>query len=603
MQKPKPEVPPSYKPKVPAPATVELGVGVNRALQVNFCKNPRCKNFGVAPVLGRRQRRASVPTGPGTEYTIAASGSQMPLLKCRLCGEHLPIKSNQGVQEEINRISSYQKPKPVPCCKNLDCVNHIVPITDRTAYRAYGRTDAGSLRLQCRACLKTVSVPTRSTLRQREIRKNVPILKALMGKVPLSRIVDQQDISFQTLYDKIDFFYERCQAFLAQQEAVLPAVIAETKRYIAVDRQDYPVNWSQRKDKRNVVLRAIGSADLETGYVFGMHLNFDKDLFPLAVDSDAKSIDDYALAPPFRKYGRLWLEPDYAKAIAESATRLEKRGLRGGSLQSNITGQYADSEARVDVESSDLVAPEVRFPISGMQVRSEYTMYAHFFWLHHLLRTTAKTRFYMDQESGIRAACLAAFEHEIRNRTCDAFYVQLVKEITVDEKRKLIRESRKIFQGMQAANLGLTEGEVKVLMMKQEIARAASFGKWSDRWVLHPFPNQAEPMKSLCFLTDLGDYDNEHMARLYLRGSLHAIDRFFMSIRRRINMLERPIATSSRAGRTWYGYSAYQPANIEKLLTIFRTYYNFCIEGQDKKTPAMRIGLSNNVVPPRNLLD
>jgi hypothetical protein len=149
---------------------------------------------------------------------------------------------------------------------------------------------------------------------------------------------------------------------------------------------------------------------------------------------------------------------------------------------------------------------------------------------------------------------------------------------------------------------GLSDYEVQVLMMKDAIAGSSHFGKWKDRWAVHPFPNHAEPEKAICYLTDLSDLDSEHKARLFLRASLHPVDRFFMSVRRRLNMLERPIGTSSRAGRTWYGYSAYQPANIEKLLNIFRTYYNFCLAGADNCTPAMRLGLAARVITPAELL-
>ena len=139
-------------------------------------------------------------------------------------------------------------------------------------------------------------------------------------------------------------------------------------------------------------------------------------------------------------------------------------------------------------------------------------------------------------------------------------------------------------------------------MMKRELAAAATIGKWSDRWAVHPFPNQAEPEKAVCYLTDFGDLDEDHKARLHLKASLHAIDRFFMSVRRRLNMLERPVATSSRAGRTWYGYSAYQPGNIGKLLTVFRAYYNYCLAGRDGMTPAMRLGLTSAPISPSELL-
>ena len=104
------------------------------------------------------------------------------------------------------------------------------------------------------------------------------------------------------------------------------------------------------------------------------------------------------------------------------------------------------------------------------------------------------------------------------------------------------------------------------------------------------------PQKAVCCLTDCGDYDADHLARLYQKATLHGIDRFFMQIRRRLSLLERPIVTPSKSGRTWYGYSAYNPASVVKLLGIFRVFYNYCAAGKDGKTPAMRLGLAKGVV-------
>lgn len=124
----------------------------------------------------------------------------------------------------------------------------------------------------------------------------------------------------------------------------------------------------------------------------------------------------------------------------------------------------------------------------------------------------------------------------------------------------------------------------------------ATIGKWSDRWVLHPFPSMSEPDKAACYLTDFQDYAPDHLARLYARVSLHAIDRFFMQVRRRLSILERPIQTASAQRRTWYGYSPYNPEVVEKLLVIFRVFYNYVATGDDKKTPAMRLGLAKGCV-------
>jgi len=69
-----------------------------------------------------------------------------------------------------------------------------------------------------------------------------------------------------------------------------------------------------------------------------------------------------------------------------------------------------------------------------------------------------------------------------------------------------------------------------------------------------------------------------------------------------LSLLERPISTSSGAWRRWFGYSAYNPDIIVKLLDIFRVYYNYCLTGQDKKTPAMRLGLAKGAIAPEDII-
>ncbi len=507
------------------------------------------------------------------------------------------MKGNIGIAEELDRIAGYLKPEVLPSCPSNGCLNHGVSVIAGTAhYYAYGKTDEGSQRYKCRSCGKTFSVPGRATLRQRLPHVTRQVFKLLMNKMPILRTCEVAGISPWTLYNRIDFIHRQCLAFAAVHEKKLLESPLARSMYIAVDRQSYVVNWTNRKDKRNVMLSAVGSADLSSSYVFGMHLNFDGILDTETVERDAMACGDHEAQLPFRRFARLWLELDYAKAVTESGVRAAKRAKASSTtLSDNVAKNYADAESREDVESPEMVTAEESFPKRGMQVHSEYTLYAHFFHLHELLRGARKVRFFMDQESGIRAACLAAFQREIKGKTCDAFYVQIAKDLTVSEKRKVITASRAAFKEVQDANPKLKPREVEILMMKSEMKRAAKIGRWDDRWLTHPFPNSSEPRKTVCYLTEYTDddrkLDEDHLARLYLRASLHAIDRFFNQVRRRLSFLERPIATTSKAGRTWYGYSAYQPGNIEKLLAIFRVYYNYGLKGKDGKTPAMRLGL------------
>jgi hypothetical protein len=109
----------------------------------------------------------------------------------------------------------------------------------------------------------------------------------------------------------------------------------------------------------------------------------------------------------------------------------------------------------------------------------------------------------------------------------------------------------------------------------------------------------SEPEKAACWLTEHSQFDEDHVAWLYNKASLHAVDAFFQKVRRRISLLERPIHSSANAGRVWNGYAAYNPATVQKLLDIFRVVHNFIDKRQTKQggiksvtTPATRLGLA-----------
>lgn len=102
----------------------------------------------------------------------------------------------------------------------------------------------------------------------------------------------------------------------------------------------------------------------------------------------------------------------------------------------------------------------------------------------------------------------------------------------------------------------------------------------------------SEPEKAVAYLTDLGDYNEDHQAWLYNKASLHGVDSFFNQVRRRLSLLERPIHSKSNKGRMWNGYSPYNPGNVAKVLDIMRTVHNYILTGKDGKTPAERLGLA-----------
>ena len=328
--------------------------------------------------------------------------------------------------------------------------------------------------------------------------------------------------------------------------------------------------------------------------MFGLHLNFDPSLDPATVAKDAESSGDLVVKIPLRKNARVWLPRDYQDAANASLKR--RKAETYGTLPEDIEQTYAEAQERDDIEVFEEKDFNTRLPAVGMQLHAEYTLYGHFFFLKQLFGGVEKIRFFLDQDSGMRAACLSAFVHEIKEKRCDAFYVRINKNLTINEKRQAVAAIRREWDEMKTQHPDLSDSNLRLLIIKERINKATNMGKWSDKWIMHPFPNMSEPEKAVCYLTDIQGYDEDHLAWLYNKASLHAIDRFFMQIRRRLSLLERPIATPSSAGRKWYGYSAYNPAVIIKMLDIFRVFYNYIEVGKDGQTPAIRLGLAKGII-------
>jgi DNA polymerase III epsilon subunit-like protein/transposase-like protein len=574
-------------------------------IQINFCKNPICPNFGIPASIKNQPRGRNAKPHKQDGY-IRKQQHGVANLRCKYCGETFPLKSNQGIAEEALRLTPQAPQRPEPACKNEKCENFGKGAKQHPQlYSKSGRTPAGSQRYVCKSCKSTFSETLSAIARQRKSHLNRCIFKCLMNKVPLKGITDIFGISMDTVYRKIDFLYEQCNRFLEAREARLLRGMSLPKMYIAVDRQFYSVNWRVREDKRNIILYGIASADNNSGYVFSNDVNYDLSLDPDVIESEAEHCRDYDKNPPFRRYARLWLQKDFIAAVMQAKENSKREKARrkqaAGVLDLEIQSRYEALSKRTDIEASEDLTEEVQLPHDGMMVHMDYCMYGHFMRLKNLLRGAEKIRFFMDQESGIRAACLSVFHREIWDRICDAFYVSTIKTMTVD-KRRDVNDARKEAIEEYSKLLGVSMKEAELALLTEQVRKMDSFGPWRDRWFEHPLPTFKEPGIKVCHLTDFGDYDISHRAWLYNKASLHSVNTYFANVRRKLSLLERPIATPSSLGRKWFAYSPYNPALVNKLLLIHRVHYNFVKKQRQKETPATRLGLAKAPVDPEDII-
>lgn len=573
------------KRRVPAPY---------RGIQVNFCKSPVCDNFDVPPQDGTRIPGRSAT--PDTRYSISGLAAGETGFKCKACGEILPAKSNRGIYCEMQRISAYLTPHE-PGCPNVQCANHRRSVKSHgECYYPHGTSRHGNPRFRCKACRTTFSVG-KATRKQRKPHENISVFRLLINKMSLRRMMEVTGLSAAALYGKIDFIHQQCRRFMGHREGRLVDGFEQKRLYLSTDRQIYICNWTRRTDRRNVKFEAVGTADNDSGYVFALNLNFNELLHANRIEDWAIRCGDYRRLKPFRRHAHLWLAKDYADSVEATLRNQGRHGIEQCSdLSDAIARQYALVDGRADVESAEMMDKFQALPHKGMQIHNEYTLYAHFLLLEQMFRHIGKVRFFMDLESGIRAAFMAAFGQRVRERSADAWYVRINKDMTVPERENAKKWADKAFEAYGKEHPELeSHWAIRIAMTKEEIERMQSIGKWKDRWLRHPFPSMSEPEKRVCWLTDLDDYDRDHQAALYNKASLHAIDRAFMQARRRLSYLERPIQTASQR-RTWHGYSAYDPYRMAQVLDIFRTAYNYCLPGGKKRTPAIRLGLAKGVV-------
>lgn len=614
-------------------------------LQVNCCRNPDCENYGKRDPEGQSMLSAKEKRHAHTylRYRLNATRPSLSqagkaFFHCKGCKEAIPMKSNVGILEEYQRIAGSPSPPAPASCPEKTCENNQRPVSEYPkAYRKYGylplpmpttsprkgplrgtplrgnplrgnpqrgNPQRGNPRRQCKECgtVFTLSIHPDHRKLPSLGAQDVLLLKLLVGKMPLRRIWATMEIAPIAFYTRLERFAEHFNALTREREANLPEAVADRRLEIGVDRQTYTLNWKDKQDKRNVRLLGIVAADNGSGYVFGPHLNFDPEVDAQEVEASAIEAGDYRLAEPYRRYARFWIQPDYRLGDLYADYKQAKRltGKAGAGARQSVQQRYQEALARLDIEEGE--APDSGRPHQGMLVHSSYTLHAHFLRLRTLLDAAREVGIYMDQDSGMRGACLGAWRERIQAGRTYACYLRYNKHLTVDEKKART-------QGYMPAKFQMAEGGTQTVVtpqwqalrerMKAAIHQGEPRGPWRDRWVRHPHTSMFEPEKELAMLTPWPEnLDEDALADRYLSGSLHAVSRFCMQVRRMLSLFERPIRGSGvyQENRHLYsGYAPYNPKVATQVLEVFRGYYNYCKPGADGLTPAMRLGLAERV--------
>jgi len=553
--------------------------------------------------LHEKDKTANRPAKRSDIYMISDVGKDESAIKCKACLAEKPndpfrrnvfnqVKSNKAAYEEYRRVSRYLE-RPDVTCPNQNCTSHTQ--NAKSKIKKAGTTKAGTQRYRCGHCNKSWTADrSEKEFSRPEINKQ--FFKQLVSKTPFKRIIDIYDLSMPALYRRIDFIHRQCLRFVAEREQRMSEKTYD-RMYLCTDSQVQISNWTDRKIKKNSEFYCIGTADLRSGYVLAFNINYDGDVDPSDVEQQAFLRGDNQKKRHDRHFARLWLQHEFEQNKVHSSI------IEQIPDWNNLTvDERKDAVAALKSSSEDYNAYK-QLPHKGMAVHNEYSIIAHLLLVKQLTRNVEKTRFYLDQDTGLKTWYLAVFADLVKQRRSDAFHVAFDKGLTIDERNRIYGQCKKDVEAFSGFAFNLlaknqTLKSVIAQMMKPAVANAQNPSTQDDCWVKTPSPSMAEPNKKVSAITDIANLDLDHQAHLYRIGGLHAIDRFFSQIRRKVAMFERPISPSSNAHRVWYIYSPYNPRMYLVLGDIFRVYYNYCQKSdKDGETPAMRLGLARGIVP------
>ena len=571
-------------------------------IQINHCRMPDCDNYGIPA------RTTPVKTGPSPDrdmhYKVATTNKgRVSALVCKCCGEKPPIKSNQGIVEELARIIDPLLAQDRSCPRK-DCKNHgrNTEENPNLYYKWGAHKSSGRPRRGCRNCGTRFLIgmePPRIHPQHHHLASAV--FSRVVNKAPVRRTLQGAGLvgKPQVYYDIIKFIQRRCNHLIGGLERGMlrGKVRLPKKLHLVTDLQLYQLNWTDRLDKRNPMFSAVCTVDKDSRYVFGLHANYDPDADAFAIAKESAERGDLERPEAFRRHARLWLPGDELMGGRAAGQRIGLDKVR--ELKRQLTEIYTSAVSRADVEDRELqeMHPGLHNPQAGkgMQVHVPYTVYAHFFMMRQILLGAGvkQVEYSMDCESLLRGAFLSAWCEEVKQGTANGFYVRHAKYRTVTERETAKKEARMRLKMFQETLPEDQRRDAALLMMMQNFEAATAYGKWQDRWFHHPVPTMNEPEKAVCWLTQRDDeFDIREVAGMAMRAGLGPVDNVFQLTRRFMNALERPIGTSSGYNTVWHGYAPYNPAMLQQYLDLFRTAHNFCHPGRDGKTPAMRLGLA-----------
>ncbi|QST00397.1 insertion element protein [Pontibacillus sp. ALD_SL1] len=585
--------------------------GLNHTIQYNHCNEPFCK------WLGEDQHKYETVKGKPSRYRLfGSSKSRSKTIRCNpdpinptkglptLDCSTVPL-SNWAIAEEIRRIVTMETVQDIDPDYNFHkdgCPNTgSSPFEFKKLFYKQGKSSAGSQRWQCKTCKKITNVlPTRkqSTTYNQKRNDILPMFaKLLVNKVPINRACDILEIGSGTYYGKLEWLYRRCLEFLERHEKPAFEVNEFKEIWLNTDKMHYYLNNVRKKGQGSAKYRGLEdlllptyivvTGDVHSRYIIRSDIAYDWE----------KSFDE--LNVDTRKF-----KEDHLNDFCKKNARLDFQHYPQEPSKN-------DTESKFDFDKKLREIKQRQQYVNGLHVNSTYTTVAHY-WLIKQLVKASQWRMVSDKDNSIMTAFYRVFAKEIKRSDAHHF-------LFLTDRNKSKKEALREFENakedlldwgahrgydtkniMNLAKHKLTE-HFKTHSFHETTTTASgySYREWANSPIEHPIASKDKGFNEVDCTTDLSAYEPKEIAELLLNVNDNAISSFLQQIRRRLSILERPIVTARKDGKS-YIYSNFNPKYAQMAITIIRTHYNFCLSFNTKEnggivtaTPAQRLGITD----------
>ncbi len=532
----------------------------------------------------------------------------------------------------------------LPRCPDIECENNFRPAAwFRNEYQGFGRTTHGGQRLRCKRCRKTFSLgPTPKAARYKAPHLNPFPIGEIVNRGAIQGILRKTGESASLIYDRIDFIHRQMVAFERHRLRSLRE-IQRDEFSIAIDFQDFLVNWATREDRRTTQISAIASADNLSGFLFGMDLTFQPFDDPVAVFEAHR--DEFQHPRPHRRTARFQQEAFFRTLLAvleadgvaadkalKKAERSDDQAMREAALNRlqrarALFYEIQDVFVREQPQASlfDDSDQGYRPPTDGFLIDRSYLALAHVMILEQILPADARVDIYTDADGSIIKGALVAMSRRFAQDRARMGVVNIEKGLSVEKKRSeagaAAARFKRFLEAVEAREQSLppdqrTDFRQRRRLFIRDGMTPFRLTSWLPHgWVL-PNSTVYEPRKKVVPVWPefRPDEIDDVLLEILDYASLHAVDSFFGYVRDRDSYAQRGTRTSG-TNRLWYRFAAYSPLMLQKSLDIARIHYNwvetrerrlgrffFGEQDGERRTPAMRLGLARGPVEIKKIL-